>query len=169
MSMYTTHPGFAIDSRTEDAYRTDVGAALKAPLYGLRVLDLGCGSGTFSRFLEACGMRVTGIDSDSEALKAARDHAQNAKFIRVDIESADEIARMLPAQHSFDLLAARYVIHELADPIETFQLWKRLLKPTGRLLLIENVWIRTDWGWGEWGKRSDHLPLACNQTWATAV
>ena len=44
-----------------------------------------------------------------------------------------------------------------------------VLAPGGKVLLIENAWIRTDWGWSDWGKRTDQLPLACTQTWATAA
>ncbi len=69
----------------------------------------------------------------------------------------------------FDLIASRYAIHELSDPLAAFRCWEGLLGAQGRLALIENCWQRQDWGWSDWGRHTDDLPLACTQSWATAV
>lgn len=169
MAIYDGDPGFFIDELASEAYTLD----LAIPLAGLpdqpRVLELGCGSGGFTKWLYARGMHVVGIDSSETQLSEARQHFSDGNFYQCDIENNSEVEPFASAHDPFDLLITRYVIHELTDPIETFSLWKKLLIPTGKLVLIENAWVRSDWGLGEWGKRTDHLPLACTQTWATAA
>ena len=63
-----------------DYYRHEVhGPALLAvcqPLQGLKMLDLGCGQGFFSRQLAAQGARVVGIDIADELLAFARVHEE---------------------------------------------------------------------------------------------
>ena len=60
-------PFSAFDSAVLDAATGALGA-----LDGRRVLDVGCGTGRFTRELAARGARVTGIDSSETMLDAAR-------------------------------------------------------------------------------------------------
>lgn len=169
MAAYDNQPGFRIDSVVSRAYHADLMNTLGSLSPGLKTLELGCGSGVFTELLHSLHFAVIGVDASEIQLAEARARLPDVQFRQGDIE-ASELTDTLLSQHgTFDLLICRYVIHELADPIEAFSLWKRLLKPEGKLLLIENAWQRTDWGAGDWGKRSNMLPLACTQTWATAV
>jgi SAM-dependent methyltransferase len=169
LAIYDNQLGFLMDTGASDAYSDDLKFVLQTLPDRAVTLELGCGSGTFTQWLDAHRMQVMGVDASEIQLAEARAKLPDVPFFKGDIESSN-LANMLQIQHgSFDLLTCRYVIHELAEPIETFSLWKRLLKPGAKLLLIENAWYRTDWGEGGWGKRSDTLPLACTQTWATAV
>jgi ubiquinone/menaquinone biosynthesis C-methylase UbiE len=165
MAAYDNDPGFFIDETATAAYRTDL-AVLSTDML---TLELGCGSGVFTRFLHTIGLRVIGVDRSEEQLTEAREHLPDNMLQQGDIETAAAIDAIRAHHGEFDLLVSRYVIHELSDPIETFALWKRLLRPNGRLVLIENAWKRADWGDSVWGRRTDELPLACTQTWATAV
>lgn len=169
MTSYEHQPGFYIDDAASIAYKVDLETALGRPLSGGKLLELGCGSGGFTKFLVSLGASVTGVDKNAEALSQARQSIPNADFFSGDIESPNFAETFITAHGTFDFVIARYVIHELADPIEAFKIWKKCLSPNGKLILIENAWVRSDWGWSEWGKRSDHLPLACTQTWATAA
>lgn len=169
MASYDHHPGFYIDDAASIAYKVDLETAVGRPFSGGKLLELGCGSGGFTTFLVSLGASVTGIDKNEEHLSQARQTLPNAAFFSGDIESLDFAETLTTTHGTFDCLIARYVIHELTDPIETFNLWKQVLNPGGKLILIENCWVRSDWGWSEWGKRSDQLPLACTQTWATAA
>jgi ubiquinone/menaquinone biosynthesis C-methylase UbiE len=169
MAVYDNQPGFFIDTAVSDAYTADLEFALQTLPHDATTLELGCGSGAFTQWLDAHHMQVIGVDASETQLAEACSRLPDVQFHKGNIETSN-FAEVLQLQHrSFDLLTCRYVIHELADPIETFALWKRLLKPGGKLLLIENAWQRADWGEGDWGRRSDRLPLACTQTWATAV
>jgi ubiquinone/menaquinone biosynthesis C-methylase UbiE len=164
MAVYDDQPGFVISPDVAVAYKHDIEAVLGSFSQYQSALEPGCGSGIFTAFLAAQGLSIVGIDRSETQLKEARERLPEVEF-----QLADLAADAMIAEHRFDLITTRYVIHELADPIATFTSWKDLLKPNGRVLLIENAWIRTDWGWSDWGKRTDHLPLACTQTWATAA
>lgn len=159
------HPAFRIDQESAAAYRADLEAVL-GPLSGVRrVLELGSGTGLFSRFMAGCGLDLLGVDRDPEAVEIARREVPAARFVTADLEAAEPAA--LPGE-AFDLLISRFAIHELRDPISSFQAWGRWMAAGGRLVLVENCWVRQDWGWSDWGKRSNELPLAYTQTWATA-
>jgi SAM-dependent methyltransferase len=169
MAGYDNQPGFFIDTAVSEAYAADLEIALQTPPHRAATLELGCGSGAFTQWLDARHMQITGVDRSEAQLIEARQRLPHIDFKQCDIESSTEVDAITAAHGQFDLLISRYVIHELADPIETFASWRKLLKPTGKLLLIENAWIRNNWGSSDWGKRSDDLPLACTQTWATAA
>lgn len=56
-----------------------------APQSGERLLDVGCGTGWFTRRLAAqSGLDVTGIDIDGEALEFARSHDDRANYFLGD-------------------------------------------------------------------------------------
>src|SRR3954452_23404971 len=52
--------------------------ALAGDVAGLRVLDLGCGEGAYSRALAAAGARVIGIDASARLVAVARERAAAA-------------------------------------------------------------------------------------------
>lgn len=164
MAEYDEQPGFSISEAVAQAYKQDIEAVLGLFSQYQTVLEPGCGSGAFTTFLAAQGLSITGVDRSEEQLQTAR-----ARLPHMEFQMADFSLDSLDYKKRFDLIATRYLIHELADPIATFTSWKDLLKPGGKVMFIENAWIRTDWGWSDWGKRTDHLPLSCTQTWATAA
>lgn len=147
-----------------EAYKQDIEAVLGSFGQYPTVLEPGCGSGVFTAFLASQGLHVVGIDRNETQLAAARERLPGVEFRLADLALYANMH-----ERRFDLIATRYVIHELIDPIEIFASWKALLAPHGSIVLIENAWFRTDWGWSDWGKRTDHLPLSCTQTWATAA
>lgn len=169
MTDYEEHPGFLMDTAASSAYQADLEAALGNPLRKKRTLEMGCGSGSFTKFLSSQGLYVTTVDSNEAQLAHARHTLPGVEFIAGDIESSNFASTLIATHGLFDLLIACYVIHEMYDPIDTFRSWKPLLAPNRKIILIENCWVRSDWGWNEWGKHSNELPLACTQTWATAA
>jgi SAM-dependent methyltransferase len=98
---------------------------------GDRVLDLGCGEGTFITELEAAGAgRVTGADVAEAALDRARARHPGIEFRRVPFDGP------LPfADGSFDLVWASEVIEHVADTARCFSEVRRVLAPGGRLLI----------------------------------
>lgn len=52
---------------------------------GSRVLDLGCGTGAYSRLIAGLGADVLGVDPNATFLKkAAQDESENLRFLRMD-------------------------------------------------------------------------------------
>lgn len=103
---------------------------------GLRVLEVGCGTGGISLYLASQGMNVFAIDRqqyDSQALAAAREFA-TSHSITVHIELADAVA--LPfTDASFDCIVCSSVIEHLHDPSASMMEMHRVLKPGGLVFL----------------------------------
>ena len=82
--------------------------ALLPPLGGLRVLDLGCGFGWFSRWARQNGAaRVLGIDVSRNMLMRARaeTHDRAIRYLRADLE------RLSLPSSSFDLVYSSLALH----------------------------------------------------------
>jgi ubiquinone/menaquinone biosynthesis C-methylase UbiE len=102
---------------------------------GLEALDAGCGTGFLSLELAARGHRVTGVDFAPEMLALAKEKAASAKA-KIRFEHAD--AENLPfAPASFDLVITRHVLWTLPHPEAAIDEWVRVLRPGGRLAVID--------------------------------
>ncbi|MGW0790564.1 class I SAM-dependent methyltransferase [Streptomyces sp. NPDC002911] len=104
---------------------------------GLRVLDLGCGTGASTRALlrAAPYARITAVDASAGMLERARAKRwpPNVRFVH---QSAEE----LPATDgngSYDAVFAAYVFRNVAAPGEILEAVRALLLPGGRLLVHE--------------------------------
>jgi ubiquinone/menaquinone biosynthesis C-methylase UbiE len=124
----------------------------------LDALDVGCGTGFLALLLAGLGHRTTGVDVSSEMLALARGKAA-ATGLGVHFDQAD--AERLPFEAgSFDLLVERHVVWTLPAPGDALTDWRRVLRPGGRLVLVEGDWRtgaerRTD----EYAQIRDALPL----------
>jgi ubiquinone/menaquinone biosynthesis C-methylase UbiE len=98
---------------------------------GDRVLDLGCGEGSFSAWaLEGGAGSVIGADIAESALSRARRAHPELSFQRVDPD------RPLPfADNRFELVWASEVIEHVADTALWLSEVRRVLVPGGRLAL----------------------------------
>jgi ubiquinone/menaquinone biosynthesis C-methylase UbiE len=102
------------------------------------ICDFGCGSGEMACRLGLLGYRVTGLDVSPELIELARERAVlDGVSDRVDFLVADG-ASVEITDGSFDAVLAMAVIHHM--PLdEALNAIERLLKPGGRLALIEPV------------------------------
>ena len=106
---------------------------------GDRVLDIGCGTGTFATILKKRnpGVEVTGLDPDQKALARARRKAEQAKVaVRFDQGFADSLE--YPAM-SFDLVFSSFMFHHLegSNREKTLREVRRVLKPGGSFYLLD--------------------------------
>jgi ubiquinone/menaquinone biosynthesis C-methylase UbiE len=101
----------------------------------LDALDAGCGTGFLSLELASRGHRVTGIDFAPAMLAEARRKAgEQGSAIR--FQEAD--AEQLPfPSGSFDLVVSRHVLWTLPHPEVAMDEWIRVLRPGGRLAVID--------------------------------
>lgn len=103
-----------------------------------RVADLGSGTGSVAVLLAEEGYDVHGLDLSGAMVAAARAKAAEgggtARFRQGD-------AAIPPWEpSSFDVVFARHVLWALPDPAAVVGRWTRLLRPGGRLVLVEGLW-----------------------------
>jgi len=97
---------------------------------GARVLDVGCGEGTFTAELVAMGASPVGVDVAEAALRRARARVPGADFVRVQFDGE------LPfADGSFALAWASEVIEHVGDTARWLSELRRVLEPGGVLLV----------------------------------
>jgi ubiquinone/menaquinone biosynthesis C-methylase UbiE len=101
----------------------------------LDVLDVGCGTAFLALQLAGLGHRAVGVDGVEAMLNVARAKASQAG-LTIDFRLADAAA--LPfAPASFDLVVERHVLWTMPNPTAALADWVRVLRPGGRLILIE--------------------------------
>lgn len=107
------------------------------PGSGLRALDVGCGALGWLRILSEWvgpGGSVLGTEIDGRMLDAARSFVEGEALANVALEKDDLFDTRLP-DHSFDLVHARFQIAPLGRADEQAALYRRLVRPGGRLVL----------------------------------
>lgn len=103
-----------------------------------RIADLGCGTGSITVLLAAEGYDLHGVDSSTAMLAAARTKAA-AAGVTTHLSQGD--AAFPPwTRACFDVVFARHVLWALPDPESVLGRWSRLLRPGGRLVLVEGLW-----------------------------
>ena len=108
--------------------------AQRAPLRGLRVLDIGCGGGLLSESLAQAGADVTAIDLAPELIKVARLHAlETGVSIDYRVQAAEDLAAEQP--HRFDVVTCMEMLEHVPDPSAIIAACRTLLKPDGQLFL----------------------------------
>lgn len=124
------------DPATREAWRQLLAAHL--PPAPADVLDLGCGTGTLTVLLAEAGHRVRGADLSPAMLERARAKASAAGL---DVTFAlGDAAEPDAEKGSVDVVLCRHVLWALPDPAAVVRRWRRLLRPDGRLVLVEGHW-----------------------------
>jgi ubiquinone/menaquinone biosynthesis C-methylase UbiE len=102
-------------------------------LAGIRILDVGCGSGGLARLLVEEGAEVTGVDPNPQALTAARTRVPAARFEEASAEAlpfedaAFDVVLVVNALHHVPLDAMDRAVAEAA----------RVARPGGWLIVLE--------------------------------
>ena len=100
------------------------------------VLDLGCGTGSLSLLASERGHHVTGVDLAPRMIDLAR-----AKLAGRDaVFLIGDAAAPPVGEQRFDVVLVRHVLWALPDPGRMLRHWRGLLRPGGRLVLVEGVW-----------------------------
>lgn len=101
----------------------------------LDVLDAGCGEGYFARRLVDLGAaHVHGVDTCRQFIDAAAAHPEHRPE-SATFHHADVAALPLP-DASVDLVVANRLPNGITNPGKRFHEFARVLKPTGRLILL---------------------------------
>ncbi len=107
-------------------------------LAGKTVLDLGCGSGHYSRLAASMGAKVTALDSSAEEIKIAQ-NIERLKPSGIRYLTGD--ATKLPQLGQFDMALALFLLHYCKDRSELRAMCQSIynnIKPGGRFLCFNN-------------------------------
>lgn len=103
-----------------------------------RVLDLGCGAGHTAMALAPGAAEVVAVDVTPEMLAVAAALARERRLANVVFQRADVLE--LPFEDgTFDLVTSRYSAHHYVDPARALSEAARVLRPGGRVLLVDSV------------------------------
>jgi ubiquinone/menaquinone biosynthesis C-methylase UbiE len=107
---------------------------------GMKVLDVGCGTGIYTRRLVDMGCEVTGVDIADKMLDIAREKVPEAKFVNSSVYA-------LPFPHDqFDLIFSMATFEFIHNAKAAYYEMKRVVKP-GATIFVGT--INGDSLWGE--------------------
>lgn len=133
---YDSSPEHNMASAAERAAWTSILSRL-LPSQG-RVLDVGSGTGFVALAAARLGLQVTAADISSGMLQRLQAAADKERLsIEVVQGTADK-----PPLGPFDAVVARSVMWTLPDPEAALAAW-RTAAPTGRLVILEGLWVWT--------------------------
>jgi ubiquinone/menaquinone biosynthesis C-methylase UbiE len=105
---------------------------------GEAVLDIGCGTGHTALAFAARGASVEALDLTEEMLAQGRRLAAERDLGGVHFRQGD-VSHLPFAAGRFDIVTSRLSAHHYADPQAAVREAARVLRPGGRLLLIDSV------------------------------
>jgi ubiquinone/menaquinone biosynthesis C-methylase UbiE len=100
------------------------------------LLDLGTGTGRILELLSARARRAVGVDLSREMLAIARTNMERAALPNVQVRLGD-MYRLDLEDDSFDLVILHQVLHFAHDPVAALREACRVLRPNGRLLVVD--------------------------------
>ena len=99
-------------------------------------LDLGTGTGRILELLAPRASRAVGVDLNNEMLGLARTRVERAKLSHVQVRRAD-LFQLPYTDQSFDLITVHQVLHYVEDPSAAVVEAARVLKPGGKLVIVD--------------------------------
>lgn len=134
---------------------------------GLCVLDVGTGTGVLARELARLGCRVVAVDRSKAMLEAARAKLAAENVDGVELREGDAAALPLP-DASVDASFAHMVLQYLPSPAEALAEMARVVRPGGRVVVIDFVRHDREWMRQELGVAWLGLPPDDVSRWLTA-
>jgi ubiquinone/menaquinone biosynthesis C-methylase UbiE len=112
------------------------------------VADIGCGTGFLLFALAPLVKKAIGIDNSNEMLRVARRKAREMDISNVDFIKA-EMHDIPLKDKTLDGLTASMVLHHAPDPVEVAREWGRIVKPGGKVSIVElekheHEWLREE-------------------------
>ena len=101
-----------------------------------RILDIGCGPGSMVPYL--LSSEYVGFDANPDYIQQAQRRFPEARFTCEQVNESN-----LPQCEYFDIVIALGILHHLDDSeaVQLFRMARRTLKPEGRLITADGVWV----------------------------
>ncbi len=116
---------------------------LLGDIAGKSVLDYGCGTGTFSRFLQSRGASVTGVDISENMIEVAKRNSPG----KITYYSISSGGLDFLADNSFDFVVSNFVLCTVPSRKEILlilgQIW-RVLKKDGLFVFMNSNWDKSN-------------------------
>ena len=110
------------------------------PVHGLRMIDVACGDGFYSRQFRAAGAEVVGVDVSKEMIRLANEReAREPGAIRYEVADATDLEHFVERTglHDFDIAVAQWLL-DYADTLDMLRAMCRSLacvvRPSGRFV-----------------------------------
>jgi ArsR family transcriptional regulator len=135
--------------------------ALGELLPPLDVVDIGCGDGSIALELARWARRVTGIDRSDDVLERAKARAGRRQATNVEWKKGD-LTRLPLRDASMDVALLSQSLHHANDPERAVGEAARVLRPGGRIVILdlkthEQLWVRARFGDRHLGFSPDEL------------
>jgi SAM-dependent methyltransferase len=131
---------------------------------GLRVCDVGTGTGILAAELARLGVDVVAVDHSQAMLDAARAKLAEEGLSSVELRRGD--AANLPLEDaSVDAAFAHMVLHYLPSPAEALAEMARILKPGGLVVIVDFEQHDREWMREELGVQWLGFPLEDVRSW----
>jgi SAM-dependent methyltransferase len=135
--------------------------ALGMLLPALDVADLGCGEGYLTVETARWARHVTAVDRSNGVLARAKGLAERKKLSNITWKKG-ELEKVPIDTSTIDVALLSQALHHAADPTEALNEAWRILKPGGRLLILDlrphdETWVREKLGDRWFGFSDEHL------------
>jgi ubiquinone/menaquinone biosynthesis C-methylase UbiE len=111
-----------------------IGMKMFPPQTGMKVLDIGCGTGAHLNLYQKAGCEVYGIDTSPSMFEQAKQKLGEEAYLHFG-----DASKMPYDDNLFDLITTSTVLHEMPPEVRSNVLdeAKRVLKEDGHILLID--------------------------------
>ncbi len=104
---------------------------------GSNVLELGCGSGFYTKWLVDHGCQVTAMDISHNIMECARRRCPDAKYVEGDCENPKAYLDQAGAPNQFDIILGVNTFSYYPNKADALRCYKQLLSQSGKLVLLD--------------------------------
>lgn len=104
-----------------------------APEKGVKILDVGCGTGVFARAFSEDGACVTGVDLGKELIDIAREKSKDIEYV---VASADNLSAIKDGE--YDIATIVLAIQNMKNLDKVVEEVSKKIKSGGRFVMVLN-------------------------------
>lgn len=102
---------------------------IQKPNHEIKVLDIGCGNGTFINYMKQKGFEVWGIDIDPKSIEVAKKHFNLQNTFNMSLE--EFIRSDIAKENKFDVITFFEVLEHQTNPKEFLENIKKIISKDG--------------------------------------